>query len=236
MLTRSTRLWLLFLLSSPSWAVKKQHCAALPADKPQLYGYHVVAEFPHDPNAFTQGAVVGRRSERQRKAVVEHVAALAALLQSLLCSMTGAKHCLRTAASAQKMSFQLPLLDAGCYHHGRRLHCCWRQQTLGATAPHAHPPARNVQPTHTRPSLRHALLRQRVRMRRDLLRIDRWERAALHIVKQVQQLHAPHTPRPCQTSRHLHPPTTPPLPPNPLPHPPKKSQACTVTQMCGSHT
>jgi hypothetical protein len=32
-----------------------QICPALPAGAPELYGYNVVAEYPHDPKAFTQG-------------------------------------------------------------------------------------------------------------------------------------------------------------------------------------
>jgi hypothetical protein len=57
-----TGVWLLFLLSSPSWAGAgaankgRQVCQALQADQPQIYGYQVVAEFAHDPTAFLQGA------------------------------------------------------------------------------------------------------------------------------------------------------------------------------------
>lgn len=47
-------LWTLFLLVGAA-----QRCPAQDTDAPELYGYEVVAEYPHDPEAFTQGTVRG---------------------------------------------------------------------------------------------------------------------------------------------------------------------------------
>lgn len=44
-------LWTVFLLFGSA-----QRCPAQSTNDPQLYGYEVVAEYPHDPYAFTQGA------------------------------------------------------------------------------------------------------------------------------------------------------------------------------------
>ncbi|GBF94783.1 glutaminyl-peptide cyclotransferase [Raphidocelis subcapitata] len=63
------RLWLLWLLIGSVWAGKapRDHCLALPDGKPQLYTFHVVAEFPHDPTAFTQGLVFDTRCYENQK-------------------------------------------------------------------------------------------------------------------------------------------------------------------------
>lgn len=57
--------WLLALLlasASPTADSKKrQACAAPGPGQPQLYGFKVVAEFPHDPSSFTQGLVFSAR-------------------------------------------------------------------------------------------------------------------------------------------------------------------------------
>lgn len=42
--------WTLFLLVGAA-----QRCPAQSTSDPELYGYEVVAEYPHDPYAFTQG-------------------------------------------------------------------------------------------------------------------------------------------------------------------------------------
>lgn len=61
----AARLWLLALLlagASPRGAAKKRQACAAPAPgAPQLWRFSVVAEFPHDPTAFTQGLVFGTR-------------------------------------------------------------------------------------------------------------------------------------------------------------------------------
>jgi hypothetical protein len=58
--THLTRpLWLLFLLISTrkcGGAKQREECRALAAGQPDLYTFEVVAEYPHDPDAFTQGA------------------------------------------------------------------------------------------------------------------------------------------------------------------------------------
>lgn len=54
--------WLLFLLIAQGRAIRPQPCRQWPSERrPQLYGYEVAAEFPHDPKAFTQGLVFDRR-------------------------------------------------------------------------------------------------------------------------------------------------------------------------------
>jgi hypothetical protein len=63
----ATRIWLLWLLIGPAWALR-DNCPALPHGKPQLYSFHIVAEFPHDPTGFTQGAQgEGGDSRRPRR-------------------------------------------------------------------------------------------------------------------------------------------------------------------------
>lgn len=62
----TTRLWLLFLALWPHCSLGKKpqdHCVALERGKPDLYSFEVVAEYPHDPKAFTQGLVFDRRCD-----------------------------------------------------------------------------------------------------------------------------------------------------------------------------
>ncbi|KAI8463079.1 MAG: glutamine cyclotransferase precursor-like protein [Monoraphidium minutum] len=62
----AARLWLLFLVGTLPWAQAASQaeigCGSWkPGMQPQLYGYQVVAEYPHDPKAFTQGLVFDRK-------------------------------------------------------------------------------------------------------------------------------------------------------------------------------
>jgi glutamine cyclotransferase len=148
-------------------------CSSWPVGKPALFGYQIVAEYPHDPTAFTQG---GGRSGRARARRGRQQNAHPPLPEL-------ARACTRRSHAGAAARPRVPERRDGPAGHAkqrsppRRARCRRRPPYQRPPRPAFNAPHRRAPWPPRRPRLRPQVRRGRRQLRGDLLRIDRWARA-----------------------------------------------------------